>query len=164
MLWTTTNLRSIRTPAAIASSISFIASLALYGLSHLEHSKSVRPSALLNAYLFFSFIFDIAVLRTTWLALHSTALSKVFTASFAMKGVILLLESKEKRRFLPDGTELAPEETIGLYSRTFLVWINGIIMRGYRHILKPMDLYSTDESLTAEYLNEHFWREWRKGR
>ncbi|KAF2659533.1 P-loop containing nucleoside triphosphate hydrolase protein [Lophiostoma macrostomum CBS 122681] len=162
LLWTTTDLRSIRTPAAIASSLSFVASLALFGLSHLEHSKSIRPSPLLNAYLFFSFLFDIAVLRTTWLALRDTTLSKIFTASFALKGVVLLLESKEKRQYLRSDSALAPEETTGLYNQTFLIWMNSIINSGYRHILRPVDLYSMDESMSAEVLSDRFWEEWRK--
>jgi hypothetical protein len=132
-------------------------------LSHLEHSKSIRPSPLLNAYLFFSFLFDIAVLRTTWLALRHTTLNKLFTASFALKGVILLLESKEKRRYLHADNDLAPEETTGLYNQTFLIWMNNIIRQGYQHILRPMDLYSMDESMSAEALNDRFWKEWRKG-
>ena len=163
ILWATTNLYNIRTPAAIASSLSFVSSIVLFALSYLEHSRSLRPSALLNAYLFFTVLFDAVVLRTLWTMLPSSAVRDLFTASFAFKAVILFLEAKEKREYLRNESRPGPEETSGLYSQTFVWWINSIIKQGYRHILKPTDLYPVDDSMSSEVLNENFWRQWNKG-
>ncbi|KAF2257693.1 P-loop containing nucleoside triphosphate hydrolase protein [Lojkania enalia] len=160
ILWATGGYRGIRTPAVVAWSLSFIAGLALFALSYLEHSKSLRPSALLNLYLFFTVLFDAVVVRTLWTFMPPNAIRDLFTASFALKCLILLLEAKEKRNFLQTSSRLGPEETSGLYSQTFLWWLNRIIIEGYRHILKPIDLYPVDESMSSEVLNEQFWVYW----
>jgi hypothetical protein len=137
--------------------------LLLLALSYFEHSKSLRPSALLNAYLFITVLFDIAVLRTLWLALPSTTIRSLFTTSFALKATILFLEAKEKRNYINASNRTSPEETSGLYSQSFVWWLNSIIRQGYQHVLKPMDLYPIDENMSSEVLNRRFWKEWNKG-
>jgi ATP-binding cassette, subfamily C (CFTR/MRP), member 1 len=162
--WATApGIHSLRAPATVAFSLSFVASLVLFSLSYLEHSKSLRPSALLNAYLFFTVLFDIVVVRTLWTTLYSSAVRDLFTASFAIKAVILLLEAKEKRKYLNTSNHPGPEETSGLYSESLLWWLNSIIRQGYRQVLKPMDLYPMNESMSSEVLNEQFWKQWNKG-
>jgi hypothetical protein len=56
----------------------------------------------------------------------------------------------------------SPEDTSGLYSQTFLWWLNSIIKQGFGHILKPADLCTLDETLSSEVLNSRFWQEWNK--
>ncbi|KAF2478209.1 multidrug resistance-like protein [Lindgomyces ingoldianus] len=146
--WATTNLHGIRTLAAIATSLSFLSSLVLCMLSYLEHSRSLRPSALLNAYLLFSLLFDAVVLRTLWMVVLSSIATMLF------------LEAKEKRGYLKREDRPGPEETSGLYSQTFVWWMNWIIREGNRHVLKPTDLYPVDENMKSEVLNDRFWREW----
>ncbi|KAH7118766.1 multidrug resistance-like protein [Dendryphion nanum] len=162
ILWATTNFHSIRTPAAIASSVSFITSILLLSLSYLEHSKSLRPSFILNVYLLFAVLFDIVVLRTLWTALPgSHPVRDLFTASFALKAVVFFLEAKEKRSLITGDRNLGPEETTGLYNESFVWWLNSIIKQGYRKVLGPSDLYTVDERMFSETLNEKFWKEWK---
>ncbi|KAF2012008.1 multidrug resistance-like protein [Aaosphaeria arxii CBS 175.79] len=163
ILWATTKLHGIRTPATVASSLGFASSLALFALSYLEHSRSPRPSYILNAYLFISLLFDIVVLRTVWIALPSfQPVRIVLTSSFALKTIILFLEAVEKRNYLRHPENLAPEETSGLYSQTFLWWMNSIIRDGYRRVLKPMDLYPVSQRMSSQVLSHQFNQEWHK--
>ncbi|KAF2001413.1 multidrug resistance-like protein [Amniculicola lignicola CBS 123094] len=162
ILWSTLNPYGIHTPTTVASSLSFVSSLALFGLSYLEHSKSLRPSALLNGYLFFSVLFDAVVLRTLWLTLPNSAVCDVCTASFALKAVILFLEAKEKRVCFQNNAHTGPEETSGIYSHSLVWWLNSMIRAGYRHVLKPTDLFPVDKRMTSEVLNERFWTVWNK--
>jgi len=140
-----------------------VASLVLLGVSYLEHSKNLRPSALINAYLFFTVLFDIAIVRTLWLAFPSNAIRELFTASVAFKAVILVLEAKEKRDYVSTEGNLGPEVTSGLYSQSLVWWLNSMIRQGYRHILKPTDLYPVDEGMSSENLNARFWAAWNRG-
>lgn len=158
-----TKLPPIQGPASTASSLSFVSSLMLLGISYLEHTKSLRPSTLINAYLFLTVLFDIAIVRTLWLAFPSNAIRELFTASFALKVVILILEAKEKRDYVVTDKSLGPEETSGLYSQSLVWWLNSIIKQGYRYILKPTDLYPVDGSMSADKLNTAFWTAWNKG-
>ncbi|KAF2495596.1 putative multidrug resistance protein [Lophium mytilinum] len=162
VIWATQSHSDLRIASSAAAGLSFIASFFLCGLSYLEHSRSLRPSILLNAYLFITMILDAAMLRTLWLMPTSRLSRDIFTASFALKGVIVFLEAKEKRHYLLPGTRGSPEDTSGLYNQTFLWWLNSIIKQGFRHILKPSDLYPMDESLSSEALNNRFWQEWER--
>lgn len=53
---------SIATNAVLA-----VGALFLVLLSYAEHTRSVKPSLILNAYLLVSLLFDIARVRTLWL-------------------------------------------------------------------------------------------------
>lgn len=144
-----------------ASTLSFLTSLILCALSYVEHSKSLAPSALLNAYLFISIIFDAVILRTLWLSPLNIGIRDIFTTSFMLKAIILILEAKEKGKYVNNNdTPHTPEETSGLYSQGLFWWLNSIIMRGFRHILKPDDLYEIDEDMSSDFLNSTFWNTW----
>jgi ATP-binding cassette, subfamily C (CFTR/MRP), member 1 len=132
-------------------------------LSYVEHSKSLAPSLVLNTYLFLSLLFDTVVLRTLWLTPFDIAIRNLFTASFIMKGIILLLEAMGKRKYLSSSDkQCSPKETSGLYSQGLFCWLNSIIVYGFRHILKPDDLYEVDEAMSTEVLDSTFWKAWIK--
>jgi ATP-binding cassette, subfamily C (CFTR/MRP), member 1 len=85
------------TQASIAAAtISFIDCLAIGILSYIEHTRSVRPSTILNVYLLFSTLFDIVKAGTLWLRSGSHYIAAAFTSSLSLKTILLILESMEK--------------------------------------------------------------------
>jgi len=155
------NLGNLRTASVAASCISFITSLVLGTLSYVEHRKTLRPSLILNAYLFVSLVLDAAILRTFWLAALSSSISSIFSASFIFKTVILILEGTEKRRFIVFNIDhRSPEATTSLYSQGFFWWLNPLLLEGYRRLLKPVDLYVLDQGLSTAVVNERFSHVW----
>ncbi|KAK8045365.1 ABC multidrug transporter [Apiospora rasikravindrae] len=139
----------------------FLAAIGLVPLSLLEHSRSARPSVLLNAYLFLSLLFDITQTRTFWLASGTRsekANTALFTASVALKVIILLLEARRKRTFVNkwDEKEHSPEETSGLYSLGVFFWLNRVFIDGYSKILQINDLYPLDSGMRGRVLDERF--------
>ncbi|KAJ0353305.1 hypothetical protein COL154_003366 [Colletotrichum chrysophilum] len=154
----------LRTVSIAASCVSFAASLVFGGLSYIEHSKSLKPSSILNTYILVSLVLDGAILRTIWLSHLSAAISAVFTASFALKTAIVILEAQGKTRYLvdSDGRSLSPEETSGIYSRGLFWWLTPLLMTGFRRLLKPLDLFTLDESMSAAVLSERFWKHWNE--
>lgn len=163
MLWATFPDTGLRGPSIAASTLSFVTSLVFCALSYAEHSKSLAPSLLLNAYLFLSLVLDAVLLRTLWLTPFDTAIRNLFTASSIMKCIILLLEAKEKRAYFSSSDkQRSPEETSGLYSQGVFWWLNSIIIHGFRNILKPDDLYEVDEAMSTAVLDSKFWMAWNK--
>ena len=75
----------------------------------------LRPSVLLAVYLSVTVLFDIAVSRSLWLSVvnpEDAVLAKTFTAAVAVKAVLAILESQQKRRWLSwDSKTHSPEET-----------------------------------------------------
>ncbi|KAK7942741.1 P-loop containing nucleoside triphosphate hydrolase protein [Apiospora aurea] len=152
------------TALSISSTVlRFLAAIGLVPLSLLEHSRSARPSVLLNAYLFLSLLFDITQTRTFWLASGTRsekANTALFTASVALKAIILLVEARRKRTFISkwDEKEHSPEETSGLYSLGVFFWLNRVFIDGYSKILQIDDLYPLDSGMRGRVLDERFAR------
>ncbi|KAK8069803.1 hypothetical protein PG994_006419, partial [Apiospora phragmitis] len=151
------------TALSISSTVlRFLAAIGLVPLSLLEHSRSARPSVLLNAYLFLSLLFDITQTRTFWLASGTRsekANTALFTASVALEVIILLLEARRKRSFVKwDEKEHSPEETSGLYSLGVFFWLNRVFIDGYSKILQIDDLYPLDSGMRGRVLDERFAR------
>ncbi|KAJ5701344.1 hypothetical protein N7488_008892 [Penicillium malachiteum] len=153
---------SLRTQATIAASaLSFIASLSLCLLSHLEHGRSVRPSPLINGYILFTLLFDVARCRTLFLDGGSKAISGCFAGMIGVKVMVLLAEAAEKRSILLTPYHgLSPEETSGIYSLSFFFWLNQLMTSGFRGVLRNEDLYPIDSDMTAEVLQRRMKRAW----
>jgi ATP-binding cassette subfamily C (CFTR/MRP) protein 1 len=91
----------LRTQYSIAAgTLSVLDAVAIGLLSFLHHSRSVRPSTLLQLYLSISLLFDIARTRTLWLANTDSLLAGLFTGATVSKLIMLCLETVEKRRIL----------------------------------------------------------------
>ncbi|KXH40319.1 hypothetical protein CNYM01_09093 [Colletotrichum nymphaeae SA-01] len=159
-----TRLRAVSIAASCAS---FAATVMFAGLSYIEHAKSLKPSSILNTYILVSLVLDGAILRTMWLSHLSVAISAVFAASFACKAAVVILEAQEKTRYLvpsssAGGRSYSPEETSGIYSRGLFWWLTPLLLTGFRRLLKPLDLFVLDGSMSAAALNERFWLHWNK--
>ncbi|GKT45639.1 ABC transporter atnG [Colletotrichum spaethianum] len=163
-LWAThRDAGRLRTVSIAASCASFAATVMFGGLSYIEHAKSLKPSSILNIYILVSLVLDVAILRTVWLSHLSVAISAVFSASFALKAAIVILEAQGKTRHLASGgRSYSPEETSGIYSRGLFWWLTPLLLTGFRRLLKPLDLFALDESMSAAVLNERFWLYWNK--
>lgn len=78
----------------------------------------------------------------------SDALRGLFSASLALKVVILVVEMKERHL----GGKVSPEETSGVFSRGVFWWLNGLLKRGFGNMLDVENLYDVDIALRSEKL------------
>lgn len=147
----------------IASSVlKLVAALFMITLSVVDHSKSLRPSILLNGYLFLTLLLDGAQARTLFLSSGDKpehTYSIIFSVGLALKIGILLLEAQRKSRWVNwDDKEHSPEETSGIFSLGVFFWLNKLFFDGYKKLLTLDDLYPLDNALKAEALHEKFSR------
>lgn len=155
-----------RTATAVASAALATGCVVVIGLlSWFEHSRSVRPSSVLGAYLFFTIVFDVVRARTLWLMSPSNRVIAIcFTASVGTKLGLFVIESIEKRRHAIDREKkLSPEETGGIFNRALFGWLNPLMRAGFGKILSVDDLYPLNEELEATRLQAKFLIEWEKG-
>ncbi|KAM5346374.1 hypothetical protein ACJ41O_009379 [Fusarium nematophilum] len=148
-----------------SSSLVFVASLFAIALSHTEHSGARRPSTLLTVYVLLTLLFDIVQARTAWLIItnpHQSIHARLFTASIAVKVVILCLESIPKTRWIQwNADEHSPEESSSVLSLGVYAWLNKLFLRGYRDVMDLDDLYPLDEGMGAAKLYSRFERKAR---
>jgi hypothetical protein len=145
----------------IASSVlKLVAALFMITLSIVDHSRSPRPSVLLNSYLFLTLLLDIPQARTLFLLSDDkpeATYSAIFTASIILKAGILLLEAKQKSKWIGwDEKEHSPEESSNIFSLGVLFWLNNMFLEGYRKTLQMRDLYPLDVSLSSKRLHDKF--------
>ncbi|KAF4343098.1 multidrug resistance-associated 1 [Fusarium beomiforme] len=162
MLWATRLSGSRLDRVSVAAECaSFASSLMSCVLSRAEHAKSLRPSSLLNLFLAVSLLLDAALLRTLWLVSIRTAIPAVFTAAFALKATLVVLEGWSKVPYLVSGSgSYSPEVTAGLYARAVFAWVTPLLWTGFRKLLRPMDLFELDEDMGSAGLIDRFWRHW----
>ncbi|KAJ0120451.1 hypothetical protein J7T55_015178 [Diaporthe amygdali] len=145
----------------IASSVlKLVSALFMITLSIVDHSRSPRPSVLLNSYLFLTLLLDAAQARTLFLSSEEkpeVTYSSIFSAAIALKAGILLLEAQRKSKWVSwDEKEHSPEETSGIFSLGIFFWLNRMFFEGYRKVLRIKDLYPLDSTLGGKALHEEF--------
>ncbi|KAK3377548.1 P-loop containing nucleoside triphosphate hydrolase protein [Podospora didyma] len=141
-----------------STAVTFVSALCMLALSFLEHSRSPRPSILLNAYLFLTILLDCAQARTLWLVSNTAdeiTFSRLFTAGLALKSIIVLLESAHKSRWVVhwDVKKHSPEEFSGLFGLGAFFWLNKLFLVGYRKILTMDDLFPLDSNMASATLH-----------
>ncbi|WAO95847.1 Hypothetical protein NCS54_01349200 [Fusarium falciforme] len=144
-----------------AAVLVFVNGFSLAFLSYAEHTRSVRPSTLINVYLLLTLLFDCAIARTLWLIEGTKLIAKVFTATVAIKFTVLVSEAWEKRSILrAQYRELSPESTSGILGRSVFWWLNPLMKIGFGRPLTEQDLYTIDASLSSRRLiarAQHTW-------
>ncbi|KAF4983690.1 hypothetical protein FZEAL_957 [Fusarium zealandicum] len=142
------------------SCLVFVASLFAVVLSYTEHSSARRPSTLLTVYVLLTLLFDIVQARTAWLIItdrHQTVQARLFTASIAVKVIVLCLETIPKTRWIQwIADEHSPEESSSVFSLGVFAWLNKLFLRGYRDVLTLDDLYPLDEGMAAGEIYHQF--------
>jgi hypothetical protein len=147
----------------IASSVlKLVSALLMITLSLVDHSKSPRPSVLLNGYLFLTLLLDVVQARTLFLSSGDKpelTYSSIFSATIALKTGVLLLEAQQKSRWVSwNEKEHSPEETSSIFSLGVFFWLNKMFLVGNRKILTIEDLYPLDSSFNAKSLHDEFSR------
>ncbi|EGX94981.1 ABC transporter, transmembrane region, type 1 [Cordyceps militaris CM01] len=136
------------TSTLAALSVTLVTSLFFLYLSYLEHTRSVRPSTLLTLYLGLSTLLDLARVRTLFYLHAADHLAAVFLAGFCVKAVLFALELYEKRRLLrPKWKDAAPEATSSTYARALFIWLNNLLLQGFRSSLTVDTLMPIDGDL-----------------
>ena len=155
---------SLRTRATIAASaLTLLDALGLCLLSHKEHVRSIRPSAVINVYLLLTLPFDVARARTLWLSGATRSIAAVFTSTLGVKIMILITEAIEKRGILLDRYQnSSPEITSGIYSRSFFWWLIKLMTTGYRRVIQNEDLYPIDDEMKSAFLQDQGQQVWKR--
>ncbi|KAK1994571.1 ABC transporter [Colletotrichum falcatum] len=151
------------TRATLASSVlSLCAALALAILSQVQHGKSPRPSFIITGYLIISLPLNAARVRTAWLlALDKHLMPAILTAALAVQVLILVLETKNKRKILAGAYRgFSREATSGLLSRGLFWWLRHLLSDGSRRILAVEDLESINEKLRSSKLSSELQVRW----
>ena len=142
-----------------------VSTLILAALADLEHSKTLRPSALIQAFYTVTLLLDLPRIRTQWLLIDNSTAASVFSATFVLRLIILQIESLQKWNHLGiSGQKTAPEERQGIFGRTFFFWLMPMFFEGYKRDLSMADLPQIDDDILADKLYARLYKQWQRGR
>lgn len=161
-----TRLGAFRTHLSVAAgALALVDAIAIGILSFFDHSRSVRPSTILQIYLIMSLMFDVVRTRTLWLLRHDQILASVFTASVVSKAGMLWLEVTEKRSLLePAYRNLNRESTSGFANTSVFWWLNKPLHMGARKLFGLEDLENVDEEILSSNVQHEIQLRWEQCR
>ncbi|OJJ99191.1 hypothetical protein ASPACDRAFT_120323 [Aspergillus aculeatus ATCC 16872] len=143
-----------------ANSLGLVTAVGVSILTYLEHSRSLRPSIILSAFLSLTILFDIAQVRSLWLLAHTNfqfVYVRLFATVIVWKAFLFLLESLHHQRWSKcDHKTHSPEEISGLYGLGTFLWLVPLVLSGYKKVLELSDLYLLDRSVSIEALQKSF--------
>ncbi|KAK0702282.1 ABC transporter [Lasiosphaeris hirsuta] len=133
-------------------------------LSWIEDARSVRPSTVLCIYLMLTILLDLPQARTLWLlgSKNNLKLASHSSASIVAKMLLLVLEAREKRKFLAwKYHSLPPEATSSIINRSLLWWLNSLVRRGFcSPPLTLNDLHHLEPALASAPLEHKLRCSW----
>jgi ATP-binding cassette subfamily C (CFTR/MRP) protein 1 len=154
-----------RTPTTIAAAgTAVIDAVAMACLSTREHSRSIRPSWVLEVYLFFTLLLDAARTRTAWIMGQDDIYPILITTGVAIKAAILLLELRGKAGLSREDANRSPEERSGFIEQSLLWWLVGLVRTGYRKILALSDLFPLTNEMRSEAIGAKFGQAWMRSK
>ncbi|KAH7028788.1 ABC transporter type 1, transmembrane domain-containing protein [Microdochium trichocladiopsis] len=119
-------------------------SLAFFALSVLPlliHDRQRRPSSLLTIYFLALLFLDLTLLLAPSAAARPSVSRSPSSIRAIASAVLLLLESYAKDPMLEKGTAAPPpEDSYGILERTLFIWVNRILLKGYRGVLADKDM------------------------
>lgn len=134
-------------------------------VSFFEHTRSIRPSTLLIVYISLSLLLDIAQVRTLFLIPQLGAIPQVSLSCFVVKFVILILEAFEKQTMiLPEWKTSAPEATGSVINRSLFIWLNKLLVKGFRTVLIVDSLPQLDNEILSATTPNALMTKWRRSR
>jgi ATP-binding cassette subfamily C (CFTR/MRP) protein 1 len=145
-----------------AEVFSFLASLAAAILSQWEHTRSIRPSALLQLYLMVALVVQAVHLRSIWLRHDDTTMRGLGIGQIVACAIFLAVESVSKESILLQRQKRSPQDTNDMFSQRLFWWLNSTFRRGYTSVLAPTDLDKMDEDLSSTDAQRRFRLEWRR--
>ncbi|PGH20053.1 hypothetical protein AJ80_03703 [Polytolypa hystricis UAMH7299] len=154
-----------RTRATLATlAISFVASLFSMWFSHLEHTRSIQPSTILNLYLLLATILDIPRARTLYYVESTQAIRILFTVTVVFRALLLIPECMYKASLLKEGYKNQPTEiTSGILGQSLFLWLNPLLIHGNRALLTHESFPTIDEKLSSTGVGDNGLRvTWEK--
>lgn len=147
-----------------ASILALLSTLALLVLSDFEHRRTTRPSAIIQVFWLFTLMLDLPRLRTMWLLGDESLVASLFTVTYGLRVVLMLVESIQKWKHATVSPEsIPPEERQGVFGRLFFWWLMPMFMEGYRRDLSMDDLFAIDDDLKGTILYSRLQSSWKTG-
>ncbi|KAF7942729.1 uncharacterized protein EAE97_006183 [Botrytis byssoidea] len=129
-------------------------------LSHFEHTRSLSPSFIIGSYLCITFLLKAVTTRTYRLLANTDTgyihVAEASSVALLFQIIIIVLESWSKEQYLFENTKIAAEELASFVDRSLFVWLDKLLLYGYKQRLTLLDLQPIDQTLGTSRLANNF--------
>ncbi|KAF7880654.1 uncharacterized protein EAF02_007500 [Botrytis sinoallii] len=137
-----------------------VAAISLELLSHFEHTHSFSPSFIIGSYLCTTVLLKAVTTRTYWLLANTDTgyihIAEASSVALLIQIIIIVLESWSKKQCLLENARIAAEELASFVDRSLFVWLDKLLLHGYRQNLTLLDLQPLDQILGTFHLANDF--------
>lgn len=160
-LWSASPLEAKVADAAAGMSCASAVCIAI--IVFVDHVYFIRPLPFLGFFLTVTILLDIATTITYFNRNSLDVIAGVYTSVPVLKLILLLLVEVSKRSLIRDKelcSSLTDEAFAGFWNRSLLVWVNSILLFGFRHKITADALPGLDADLDSEAMYrdfEHLW-------
>ncbi|KAF7940314.1 uncharacterized protein EAE98_000441 [Botrytis deweyae] len=137
-----------------------VAAISLALLSHFEHTRSFSPSFTIGSYLCTTVLLKAVTTRTYWLLANTDTgyihIAEASSVALLIQIIIIVLESWSKEHCLLENAKIAAEELASFVDRSLFVWLDKLLLHGYRQNLTLLDLQPLDQTLGTFHLANDF--------
>ncbi len=164
-LWHKTDYFHSRT-TVVASVMSLLASLCTMAIITITHIYSLQSSSFLSMLFSLTMLFDITMARSYFFRETLSAIAALQVCVVALKLVLIVLEEVPKRSlYLSEElrSTASAETASGFWNRSLFVWLNPLLVFGWRNNFTIDNLPSIGEEFASERLFDRFSPHWIKG-
>ncbi|KAI5196133.1 P-loop containing nucleoside triphosphate hydrolase protein [Aureobasidium subglaciale] len=132
-----------------SSILALIAAFVTVLLSQWEHSRSIRPSYLLQTYLLLSLLGRLVHIYTGWPDITATSERAIEISVCISTAILLGIESVQKDGILLSSKQYPPQVLRGVFGQRLFLWLNRMFHRGYNTVYELNNLDRIDEVLSS---------------
>ncbi|THX19328.1 P-loop containing nucleoside triphosphate hydrolase protein [Aureobasidium pullulans] len=129
--------------------LAFVAACVSVLLSQWEHSRSIRPSHLLQTYLLLSLLGRLVHVYTHWPDVAATTERAIEISVCVTTAAFLTIESIQKDAFLTSRKRYPPQVLRGVFGQRLFLWLNRLFHKGYNTVFNLNSLDRIDEVLSS---------------
>jgi hypothetical protein len=111
--------------------LAFVAACVSVLLSQWEHSRSIRPSHLLQTYLLLSLLGRLVHVYTHWPDVAATTERAIEISVCVTTAAFLTIESIQKDAFLTSRKRYPPQVLRGVFGQRLFLWLNRLFHKGW---------------------------------
>lgn len=140
--------------------------LCVISILYAEHRRSLRSSSFLSAFLSITMLFNIVRARSYLSRGRLDVFGALQVAIAILKFVLISLEELSKQSlFQPEHhwTSIGAEMRAGFWNRSLFVWVNKILLVGFKDVINVKDLPEIELEFSAERLCDKFQNKWQAG-
>lgn len=150
--------------AQAASFLSLLGSMGIVFLTYSSHTHYLQPLVFLALFLSVTLLFDLVTIYSYFRRAGLGSIARITCALPGLKLALLILEELSKRSLVIDPAQrsTSSEVVAGFWSRSTFLWINPLLLFGFRNRIRNDHLPDIGPQFDSERQYRAFKRQWDK--